>query len=219
MKDPAAINRFLNELQVRFGDSVNVHVVAAIVSRVVNSQNVDMVQMSERVMTELDELSTFIQNLKKEIGTLRPDEVTEEYLPAATNELDAIVEATAEATHNIMDATEQIESVFGRVESGVEKLLEDATMRIYEACGFQDLTGQRINKVIKALREIEAKVDALVSAFGDEIHRAGGDAAEVEESMAEAMVSDEDLLQGPQLEGQGISQDEIDKLLAELDGN
>ena len=41
---------------------------------------------------------------------------------------------------------------------------------------------------------------------------------ETEESMAEAMLSDEDLLQGPQLEGQGISQDEIDKLLAELDG-
>lgn len=214
MDDAAAITRFLNELQVRFGDSVNVHIVAAIVSRVMSSQKVDLVQMSERVVAELDELSKFIHNLKSEIGALRPDEVTEEYLPAATNELDAIVEATAEATHTIMDATEQIENVFGRVDAPVQKLLEDATMRIYEACGFQDLTGQRINKVIKALREIEIKVDALVAVFGDQIGRVSPDA----EAMEADEVTDADLLAGPQLAGQGISQDEIDKLLAELDG-
>ena len=47
----------------------------------------------------------------------------------------------------------------------------DATTRIYEACSFQDITGQRITKVVKALHGIEEKVDAFVAAFGDEIEK------------------------------------------------
>lgn len=214
MKDKQNLQRFIDELQVKFGDSVNVHVVAAIVHRVVSSQKVDIEQLSAKIMAELDALSQFIHNARQEIAALRPDQVTQEYLPAAANELDAVVEATAEATHAIMDATEQIESVVDKVDPEVRQILEDATMKVYEACGFQDLTGQRINKVVKTLREIEMKVDALVAVFGREVE--GGLAA-----MAAATpkpVTDADLLSGPQLDGQGISQDDIDRLLAELDG-
>src|SRR3546814_13096527 len=44
---------------------------------------------------------------------------------------------------------------------------------IFEACGFQDITGQRITKVVTALQKIETKVDALLNAFGDDIKRDG----------------------------------------------
>src|SRR3546814_1118636 len=43
-----------------------------------------------------------------------------------------------------------------------------AVTSIFEACGFQDITGQRITKVVTALQKIETKVDALLNAFGDD---------------------------------------------------
>ena len=108
---------------------------------------------------------------KSEIAALRPDEVKEEYLPAAADELDAIVAATAEATNSIMDATEIIERVAENLEGENQDALLDATTRIYEACGFQDITGQRISKVVKTLEEIENKVDALVKVVRQRICR------------------------------------------------
>src|SRR5262245_58257996 len=51
---------------------------------------------------ELQRLANFIQDTKTEIAALRPDEVKQQYLPTAADELDAIVAATAQATNTIM---------------------------------------------------------------------------------------------------------------------
>ena len=53
---------------------------------------------------------------RKPKSALRPDEVKEQFLTAAGDELDAIVEATAEATNGIMDATEIVEGVMSGLE-------------------------------------------------------------------------------------------------------
>ena len=138
-------------------------------------------------------------------------------MTAAGDELDAIVEATAEATNGIMDATEIVENVMSELEGEQAERLMDATTRIYEACSFQDITGQRITKVVKALHGIEEKVDALVAAFGDEIEKYKKANPKEEDSGADKPITDEDLLEGPQLAGDGKSQDEIDALLASFD--
>ena len=46
----------------------------------------------------------------------------------------------------------------GDVPSEVSTKLMDITTGIYEACNFQDITGQRITKVVTALQQIEGKV-------------------------------------------------------------
>jgi chemotaxis protein CheZ len=94
-------------------------------------------------------------------------------------------------------------------------VIMNATTEIYEACGFQDITGQRITKVVKALKDIEEKIDALVEAFGSEIAKYKKSAPE-EEPEPEA-VTDEDLLNGPQLKEKAQTQEEIDVLLASFD--
>ena len=86
--------------------------------------------------------------------------------------------------------------------------MQDATTRIYEACSFQDITGQRITKVVNTLKTIEAKVGQIVFMFGD----AGGEGA------AAAGRSDEAaLLNGPQLPAAAMDQSDIDKLLASFE--
>lgn len=123
---------------------------------------------SVRVYDELEQLAAYIDAARREIAHIRPHDVKDEYLPDASDELDAVVEATADATNAIMDSCETIESVMGEVSAETSTKLMDATTRIYEACTFQDITGQRIGKVVSALHNIEERVDALLHTLGDE---------------------------------------------------
>ncbi len=169
-----------------------------------------------RLRSEIRRLSEFIHALRSDIVAVRTDEVKKEFIPTATDELDAIIEATAEATNAIMDAVEKIESAGGALAGEPASKLSEGTTKIYEACGFQDITGQRISKVIKALKEIEQRVDAMVAAFGEDLDarpakarapskpKAGGD---------QKPITDADLLNGPQLKSTAKTQDEIDALL------
>ena len=77
---------------------------------------------------------------------------------------------------------------------------------VFEACSFKDITGQRISKVVKSVTYVEDRVNALIEVWGkDEIDK-------IEVKPDKEKTEDEKLLNGPALEGEGISQDEIDKL-------
>jgi len=174
------------------------------------------------VFTELEELAAYIQAAKLEIAQIRPDDMKDEHLLTAIDELDAVVDAAADATNTIMDACEIVESVMGDVAKETSDKLMDATTRIYEACTFQDITGQRIHKVVKTMRHIEDRIDALIMAFSvktgaqkttPKVPKQTG-ARRTGESQ---VISDEDLLEGPQLGGKAKSQAEIDELFASFD--
>ena len=87
--------------------------------------------------------------------------------------------------------------------------LQDATTRIYEACSFQDITGQRITKVVGTLKTIEAKVVQIVATFGN------GDRETLDEFAGAA--TDAALLNGPQHPAVAMDQSDIDKLLASFE--
>ncbi|MEK9673502.1 MAG: hypothetical protein VW268_13545 [Rhodospirillaceae bacterium] len=79
---------------------------------------------------ELESLAGFIEEAKSDIASLWPDEVKDEFLPKAADELDAIVEATAEATNSIMDAVGGIEGVMDKLRGKNKDALMDATTKI-----------------------------------------------------------------------------------------
>jgi len=174
-----------------------------------------------KLFAELENLAKFIQEAKAEIAYLRPDEVKQNFLPTASDELDAIVEATADATNAIMDATETLEEVMSSMQGEAMEKMMTATTMIYEACGFQDITGQRITKIVKTLQDIEEKVDALLAAFDGDA--AGTSAAKQGKKGKKAKretkkeITDADLLNGPQSADKAKSQGEIDALFAGFD--
>jgi len=175
-----------------------------------------------KVFAELESLAAYIQAAKLEIAQIRPDEVKDEHLLTAIDELDAVVEASAVATNKIMDACEIVEGVMGDVTSDTSGKLMDATTQIYEACTFQDITGQRINKVVKTMRHIEDRIDALINAFDGETVGAKKKTKAVKKTAApkpgaKKVISDEDLLDGPQLGDKVKSQSEIDDIFASFD--
>jgi chemotaxis protein CheZ len=189
----------------------------AMVEGIVASMEGDLSPMSIKLYAELEQLATFIQKAKSEIAQLRPDEIRDQHLPTATDELEAIVGATETATNGILNAVEQIENLTGEMAPEVAEKVSEAVTQVYESCNFQDITGQRISKVVKALQHIESKVDGLLSAFGDELtkHRGAAQAAPAGSSKQDAS-GDQALLNGPQLPQEAKGQADIDALFDSL---
>jgi chemotaxis protein CheZ len=189
----------------------------AMVEGIVASMEGDLSPMSIKLYAELEQLAHFIQKAKSEIAQLRPDEIRDQHLPTATDELEAIVGATETATNGILNAVEQIENLTGEMAPEVAEKVSEAVTQVYESCNFQDITGQRISKVVKALQHIESKVDGLLSAFGDELtkHRGAAPAAPADPSKQDAS-GDQALLNGPQLPQAAKGQADIDALFDSL---
>ncbi len=165
---PAELIGRLSELQGRM-QSVSRAEIAEVVSALLAEMEGDLSEDNLKLFAELESLSRYITTAKSEIAALRPDEITAQHLPKATDELDAIVGATEVATNSILAAMESLENIAGELPPEQGEKVTEAVTQVYEACSFQDITGQRITKVVTALKHIEEKVDALVAAFGDEI--------------------------------------------------
>lgn len=171
---------------------------------------------SRKLHAELTSLAGYIDSMRSELAQLRSIEISHNHIPTATDELDAVVEETAKATGSIMDACDVIEAIAGGLEdTAAGGDLSKAVTSIYEACTFQDITGQRITKVVKTLKNIEGKVSEIIAAFGHEMTAASPTAPTAE--TAKPAATGDGLLNGPQLNGAAVSQAEIDKLLASFD--
>ena len=171
-------------------------------------------QKIEEIRTEIADIAGRIQATKVEIAALRHPLASEDKFDSATEELGEIVRQTESATEGIMSNAEKIEEVVADLltmtkdESANSRLgdIADLITAIYESCNFQDLTGQRINKVIKVLNYIEERVDAMMATW---------DIREFQTMPLPQDITrkDDDLtLSGPMTEGQAISQDEIDAM-------
>jgi chemotaxis protein CheZ len=205
----------LADLRDQHGDIVRTEDIVSVVESMMASMKGDLTATDLELYGELEALAAYIHAAKADIAALRPDQVKDEVLLKASDELDAIVDATETATNTIMDAAEKLEGLMDKVEDEHSNVIMNATSEIYEACGFQDITGQRITKVVKALKDIEIKIDALVEAFGTEIEKYKNKSPQEEDT--DAVLTDEDLLNGPQLQEKAQSQEEIDALLASFD--
>jgi chemotaxis protein CheZ len=165
----------------------------------------DLSAREAALLAELEALGRTVARAKEEVARLRVEDITDSHIPSATDELDAIVEHTAGATNEILDCCEILEGVAGRVGGAEAAALSGAITRIYEACSFQDITGQRIGKVVAALKAIEARIASVTGRYAD-----------VTQPVLEEPTEGRRLAEGPQLPGAGVSQADIDKLLSEF---
>jgi len=202
----------LEKLKMKSDSTINIADISGLLDDAIGALNRPMPSLDPHFYSELESVAEYIQTTRSEIAALRPDTVKEEYLQTAADELDAIVEATADATNEIMDAAEMVEKAAENVPDEAKAALTDAMTKIYEACTFQDITGQRITKVVSALKGIEEKIDGLLAAFGPETKQAPAKKAKKKKEL-----TDEDLLNGPQKKGEAKTQDEIDALFNSLD--
>ncbi len=188
--------------------------VAGIVREVIHSLGGAVSSADLKFYTELEALSRFIRQAKHDIASIRPKDISTNYIPDAKDELDAVVGATEEATNKIMDVCDEISALAETCGEEAKGKLIGCTTKIFEACNFQDITGQRITKVVETMRHIDSRIEALVRAMGDEIHRGDADGSGRVSKHLHGDDPEKGLLNGPQLPKNAIDQDEIDKLMS-----
>ena len=158
-------------------------------------------------------MSEAIDETKREIVALKPLNEEDDRILAVSNELDQVVATMEQATENIIEAAESIDEQAGSMraqaadESEIQRAeeLSDIVVRIFEACNFQDLTGQRITKVVNTLKFIEERVNKMMDIWGGESVFAG-----VSSDQDAHADDDSRLHNGPQDESTKINQDQID---------
>jgi chemotaxis protein CheZ len=114
-------------------------------------------------------------------------------------ELDAVAAGTAQATQKILAAAEEIDQLAnnlsaalkGRLERELAQDIADSALRIFEACNFQDLVGQRVAKVMKTLKVDEA-LAAPATADAPDLHgpRLAGDQGHLSQREIDSMFED-----------------------------
>jgi len=79
-------------------------------------------------------------------------------------ELEAVVQATESAANTIMEAAEAIQDWVasgGRDPEGMAAIAARVNS-IFEACSFQDVTGQRIRRAIQHLQQVETMLETIM---------------------------------------------------------
>jgi chemotaxis protein CheZ len=202
----------VDQLRKTRGEMIRVEDIADVLAAMAETLRGDLELAAVKIGTELNGLMDFITRAKTEIAAIQPHALSTQQIPGATDELDAIVQNTEEAAGKIMDCAEQLTQLSKSADHELRGKLEDISTRIFEASSFQDITGQRVTKVVRVLKHIEEKLANLAQAVGD----VAPAAPQAKPNIAHEP-SDKDLLNGPQLAGHGNNQDDIDALLASFD--
>lgn len=167
---------------------------------------------------ELNEISQSISETKREIATLHHTNFGDTTDVQVADELDAVVLATEHATDNILTAAEAVDGnardlaaqLSGTEHEDMILDIQEQTIKIFEACNFQDLTGQRVQKVLETMKFIEGHIDKMITIWG------GLDNfLDISPDSLNKKTGDDALLSGPGLDDDGAirsSQDDIDSL-------
>ena len=204
--NPQHLDHIADFLRTQRNEDVSLSDVVALAEITATSLQTFFENMDVAIYRELREIAEYIQAMKVEIGALGVNEIRDRRIPAAGEELGAIIKATENATNTIMGCAEAVMSAAADDVEAFKALVEEKMLVIFEACAFQDITGQRIAKVVATLEHIEMRV----ARFAAVLHAKdlGGYLSEVEQAGAERL-----LLHGPAREGEGIGQTDVDRLL------
>jgi chemotaxis protein CheZ len=175
------------------------------------------IEQCEKLKVELDLIHDAISRTKREIAVLHGKSFDGQEMAKVNGELGAVVGGTEQATQQILEAAESIDqaaSALAKVNSPEQQKLlseeiQERVISIFEACNFQDLTGQRITKVMTTMRFIEQHINAMMDIWG------GVDAIRAHApAIVDTREGDARLLNGPKLDGDAghASQDDIDAL-------
>ncbi|MCK6441454.1 hypothetical protein [Elstera cyanobacteriorum] len=168
---------------------------------------------AQALASELADLREQLELIQSEVAAIRHPRSTEDRISNAVSELRAIVHATETATNGILAVAEAIDSAAESIpraasEGGVDMAVEQIhslVASLFTECAFQDITGQRVSKVVTTLEFVEQRIGTIIQVLGDGFDGltppthgpAGGD---------------DGLLHGPARSGGGVSQADIDSL-------
>lgn len=151
---------------------------------------------------DVKSIARHIERTQVELGQIPPRTATESVLPDADDDLREVVRSTESATQTILEQAERIMAADAEDIDAYRRVVDESVVSIFEACCFQDLTGQRIRRVVDTLAYINQHINHVMSVIeGSERSRA-----------AVRLRGGNELLNGPLSEDEAISQDAADTL-------
>jgi chemotaxis protein CheZ len=171
---------------------------------------------ARKFRSELDVIDQAIKKTKGDLVSLQDHGLDGGQISRVTQELNAVVQGTTDATDRILKSAETIEQTSSMLaaslktehEQGLAQDIQDQVTQIFEACNFHDLTSQRITKVLATLNQVQDHLGQMVEIWGA-IERFTNYVAHLAPpSEAESM------LNGPKLDGDPghASQNDIDSM-------
>lgn len=167
-------------------------------------------------------ISEAIVKTRREIADLRQ----EQEAGRTRDELHAVVQSTEQATDTILTAAETVDTlargIAGRTEDAATRADAEAIQAqmqtVFEACNFQDLTGQRISKVVRTVVLVEERVAEMLhlwagSAETPAVAKSVAKRPAASEADRHRRDAEDGLLNGPALPGTAaVSQDAVDAM-------
>jgi chemotaxis protein CheZ len=123
--------------------------------------------------SDMNEIESAISGTKKELAAIKVGS-TIGGVDIAAMELETVVSQTEAAANDILAAAESIETMAGAIQSettleACKSLAADIAEKvtiIYMACNFQDLSGQRVRRVVDTLNFVESRIHKMIDAWG-----------------------------------------------------
>ncbi|MCF3932454.1 protein phosphatase CheZ [Acuticoccus sp. M5D2P5] len=162
----------------------------------------------------VEDIQKRIDVTKTEISALQARGADDVCKNRTAEELRAVVSGTEMATDQILAAAETIDGIVQPLLTCKDETtrknaseVADCVLQIFEACNFQDITGQRITKVLDSLQFIEQRIATMI-----DVWRTTQEHHDTEKKEK----TDRDLLNGPALETDHgvVSQDDVDALFS-----
>jgi chemotaxis protein CheZ len=127
-------------------------------------------KVGQNCASELVLLQETVGRVRAEIAGFKP--AGGNGMARASRELQAVVTETVSATQAILQAAEDIDDAANTLSAAVKTSHEqelahdirDAVIQIFEACNFQDVSGQRLHKVTTTLASVETQLARLIDA-------------------------------------------------------
>ena len=197
--------------------------------------------MTETVYSGLKEILESINDFKKTtVNKLDAglNEIAGDALPETSDQLEAIVTATEKATNTIIDTTEKMQDSHLRINDEMKKIKEmkdqlerglvgvinvmdsmesikkdndTYLMNILEALSFQDITGQRIYKIVEIVSKMDKNIKQIVLDLGIKIKKKNKDIDPDTIKKGEELLA---LMKGPR--DDGINQNDVDDIIAQF---
>ncbi|MFD2206008.1 hypothetical protein [Kiloniella antarctica] len=175
-----------------------------------------IVATDERLHSELAKLIHYVERVRLELANITRKKGDRSDFENMSDQLDALIKNTEEASYEILKSSEDIlETVDKLREENSEEdrnklcdLITTSATNTLQACSFQDITGQRVTKILRSVQFVEDRVNSMAEIYGQSsINTLGLELSANEEP-------DEEIpMEGPAMKlDEAISQDDIDAL-------
>lgn len=126
-------------------------------------------ELSAEIHATVELMDFSENNLSSQLKGIREQIAGVISLPSAASrnsglELEAVVQATEAAANRIMEAAEAIGDRLrgGKIDLAMMEAVNEEVNAIFEACSFQDVTGQRIRRAIQHLQQVETMLSDIL---------------------------------------------------------